>query len=406
MQLINVCFADDLFIFARGDVESSRVIMDSFKEFKLTSGLIPSIPKSTAYFCNVLNHTKAAILRIVRFLLKKQRIGSGIGKTSLYRLREDFSYLKRGKAKIAWEDICLPKSEGGLGLRNLELRGRTIWDVPVKDEMSWSWRKLLQLQDIMRPFLWVKLGNSNSTSLWYDNWCYSSPLINYLTSRDISREGFLLTNTVAHLVSNETWSWPQSWLLKAPDLGLITCPALVSLVAHLWQWRDRNGNISSFSVAKAWEAIRSRVMRHGLKTHDKMRQWDVGGDTDLNLLRCVLCDNCPDSHTHLFFECTFSEKVWSYVRDLAGMDLIPPVLQDIILYLLPMGNKRTAKSVFGKLILAASAYFIWMEQNNKTFKNTRRTPEEICDLIMVTVRLKLISFQFKNTTVVRQLLER
>nr|GEY57953.1 hypothetical protein [Tanacetum cinerariifolium] len=53
IQLINVCFADDLFIFARGDIESSCVIMDSLEEFKLTSGLVPSIPKSTTYFCNV-----------------------------------------------------------------------------------------------------------------------------------------------------------------------------------------------------------------------------------------------------------------------------------------------------------------------------------------------------------------
>ncbi|GKE97219.1 homeodomain-like protein, partial [Tanacetum coccineum] len=197
------------------------------------------------------------------------------------------------------------------------------------------------------------------------------------------------------------------------------------------QWRDRNGNISSFSVAKAWEAIRPRgnqaawsrivwfsyniprhafhlwlVMRRGLKTHDKMRQWDVRGDTDLNLLRCALCDNYPDSHTHLFFECTFSAKVWSYVRDLDGMDLIPPVLRDILLYLLPMGDKRTAKSFFGKLILSALAYFIWMKRNNRTFKNTRRSPEVIRDLIMVTVRLKLICFRFKNTNVVRQLLKR
>nr|GEX90915.1 hypothetical protein [Tanacetum cinerariifolium] len=159
-----------------------------------------------------------------------------------------------------------------------------------------------------------------------------------ISSRDISREGFLLTNTVADLVSNGTWSWPQSWLLKAPDLGLITCPTLVSSVADLWQWRDQNGNISTFSVAKAWEAIRSR-----------------------------------------------------------GMDLIPSVLQDILLYLLPMGDKRMVKSVFGKLIMAASAYFIWMERNNRTFKNTSRSLEEIRDLIMVMVRLKLISFRLKNT---------
>ncbi|GKG39194.1 hypothetical protein Tco_0463339 [Tanacetum coccineum] len=48
---------------------------------------------------------------------------------------------------------------------------------------------------------------------------------------------------------------------------------------------------------------------------------------------------------------------------------------------------------FGKLILAASAYFIWMEQNNRTFKNTRRTPKEICDLIMVTVKAHFFSVQ-------------
>nr|GEU79023.1 hypothetical protein [Tanacetum cinerariifolium] len=286
IQLINMCFADDLFIFSRGDVDSSRVIMDSLKEFKLTLGLIQSIPKRIIY--------------------------------DIHQLIRGFLWcngeLKRGKAKIAWDDICLPKSEGGL--------------------------------------------------------------------------------------------------------------ALVSSMADLWQWRDQNGNISSFSIAKAWEANRSRgnvvacsrivwfshnnprhafhlwlVMRHGLKTHDKMRQWDVGGDTNLNLLRCALCNNCSDSHTHLFFECTFSAKIWSYVRDLVGMDLIPPVLQDILLYLLPMGDKRTVKSVSGKLILAAYAYFIWMERNNRTFKNTSRSPEEICDLVMVTVQLKLISFRFKNTNV-------
>ncbi|GKF80078.1 hypothetical protein Tco_0235646, partial [Tanacetum coccineum] len=64
---MNLCFADDLFLFAHGDVESAHVIMDSLQEFKDASGLTPSLPKSTAYFCNVLNYVKIGILNILPF---------------------------------------------------------------------------------------------------------------------------------------------------------------------------------------------------------------------------------------------------------------------------------------------------------------------------------------------------
>ncbi|GKA07644.1 hypothetical protein Tco_0686868, partial [Tanacetum coccineum] len=67
LQLVNVCFADDLFIFARGDVDTARVIMELIDEFKSTSGLVPSLPKSTTFFCNVCNHVKIAILNIMQF---------------------------------------------------------------------------------------------------------------------------------------------------------------------------------------------------------------------------------------------------------------------------------------------------------------------------------------------------
>ncbi|GJZ63874.1 putative reverse transcriptase domain-containing protein [Tanacetum coccineum] len=148
------------------------------------------------------------------------------------------------------------------------------------------------------------------------------------------------------------------------------------------------------------------VMRQGLKTHDRMKQWDVGLIIDVNSLRCSLCNAQSDSHTHLFFECAFSAKVWSYVRVLADMDLVPPVMHDIIIHLQPMGSKRTARCIFGKLIMADAAYFIWLERNNRTFKNVRRSPEEIRDIIMVTVRLKLLSLRFKNTDSVRHFLSR
>ncbi|GJR54181.1 hypothetical protein Tco_1404702 [Tanacetum coccineum] len=247
LQLVNVCFADDLFIFARGDLDSARVIMESLDEFKLTSGLVPSIPKSTAFFCNVPNHVKISILNIMPFaegnlpvkylgvplissrLLNKdckvlvekaknriedwknkslsfagrlQLCKSVISSLHVYwasvliipkgiiydiqSLIRGFLWCngeyKRGKAKVAWDDICLPKSEGGLGLRSLDLfnmalmtthiwnivsnkeslwvrwihtyklRNRSFWDLPIKDNVSWGWLKLLQLRVLVRPF--------------------------------------------------------------------------------------------------------------------------------------------------------------------------------------------------------------------------------------------------------------
>ena len=67
LELINLCFADDLFLFAHGDVNSASIIKEALDEFKDASGLNPSMPKSKAYFCNVINHTKLAILHVLPF---------------------------------------------------------------------------------------------------------------------------------------------------------------------------------------------------------------------------------------------------------------------------------------------------------------------------------------------------
>ncbi|GKE33759.1 putative reverse transcriptase domain, reverse transcriptase zinc-binding domain protein [Tanacetum coccineum] len=243
LQLINVCFADDLFIFAHGDVDSARLIIEALDEFKDTSGLVLSIPKSTVYFCNVVNHVKNSILSSRPFaeVISSMQVYWAsdlvIPKGIILDIHQHIrgflwcngEYM-REKAKVAWSDICLPKSEGGLDL---------------------------------------------------------------------------------HCV--DTF-----------NMALIT--------THIW-------NIVS----------------------NKESLW-----------------------------------VWLYVRHLADMDNIQPIFHNIVAHLQPMAKKRTTQSIIGKLIFAATSYFIWNERNNRLFKKTRRPPKEIRDLIMVTVRVKLISFIFKN----------
>nr|GEX17998.1 hypothetical protein [Tanacetum cinerariifolium] len=373
--------------------------MESLDEFKNVSGLGPSLSKSTTFFCNVPSHVKQAILQIMpfsegtlpviylgvplislrlfnrdcKFLVEKakNRIGDWKNKSLSYagrlqlcktviasmhvywasvliipkgilldieQLIRGFLWcngeLKRGKAKVAWHDICLPKKEGGLGIRSLEmfnialmtthiwnlvsnkdsiwvrwiniykLKGRSFWDVPVTYSLSWGWRKLLQLHDIVRPFFWSQIGSGREVSLWFDRWCVQCPLSRFLSARDTSREGFLMLASVKDMILNEGWLWPQSWLLKAPILGQLVVLSLDPNKPDLHYWRDSNGVMRHFSVKAVWEEIRPRG----------------------------------------------PEVPW---------------------FRIPIATKRTAISIIGRLLFAASSYFLWIEHNNRLFKEVQ-----------------------------------
>ncbi|GJY40955.1 hypothetical protein Tco_0428225 [Tanacetum coccineum] len=257
LQIINVCFANELFLFARGDVESASVIMESLNEFKQVTGLVPSIPKSTTFFCNVMNHVKISILNVMPFSEGRlQLCNSVISSMQVYwasvlaipfGITEDIQQLirgflwcngeyKRGKAKVAWDDICLPKCEGGLGVRCLKMQ----------------------------------VGNGLRTSLWYDTWCNQSPLLNFISRRDIAREG--------HHLLKYAWESLRPRGIEVPWYSIVWFSHCIPRHAfQLWL-----------------------VMRRSLKTQDKLRP--------------------------------FSSKVWLLIRKLAGMDSVAPILEDIITF--------------------------------------------------------------------------
>ncbi|XP_028074446.1 uncharacterized protein LOC114276808 [Camellia sinensis] len=66
-KMINLCFADDLMIFSRGDASTVKLIMEGFKEFSSLSGLIPNPSKSNIYFSGCDMELRASILEIAKF---------------------------------------------------------------------------------------------------------------------------------------------------------------------------------------------------------------------------------------------------------------------------------------------------------------------------------------------------
>nr|GEV87928.1 hypothetical protein [Tanacetum cinerariifolium] len=194
INFINLCFADDLFLFAHGDKDSARVIMDSLEEFKNVSGLTHSLPKSTTLKSGLV------IGRINRFLL-------------------------RVELSLSIMSLVLPS------------------------------RLMLELEQAMRGFLWcqgeMKRGKAkgNMASAWFDNWCVLHPLSNIISNRDMYGAGLRLNAKVNDIIRHGSWCWPNEWALKYPPLNNVIVPHLSDDADRL-KWRNLDVVDLNSSVAK------------------------------------------------------------------------------------------------------------------------------------------------------------
>nr|GEX67474.1 hypothetical protein [Tanacetum cinerariifolium] len=269
LDLINLCFADDLFLFAHGDVNSEKFIKDALDDFKDASGLNPSMPKSKAYFCNVINYTKLAILNILPFEEDRLPVKYlGIHLVSSQLISKDYN-TSRGKVKVAWDVVCLPKQEGGLGIRRLDHFNKALM-------VSHVW-KLLSLKESLLV-KWIHVYKLKNRSFW-----------------DIPYRERLLCGLISGVLR----------VLYPTSFHHVT---LLELVLTML---PRDGMGKPFSVHNVWDSIRPRdnpvplcdlvwfhacILRHTfnmwliskqrLRTQDCLRSWEVNSDL---AVVCPLC---------------------------------------------------------------------------------------------------------------------
>ncbi|GKB61096.1 putative reverse transcriptase domain, reverse transcriptase zinc-binding domain protein [Tanacetum coccineum] len=289
LNIINLCFADDLFLFAHGDVESARVIMDTLEEFKIASGITPSLPKSTAYFCNVLNYVKIGILTILPFeegKLPVKYLGVPLVPSRLV-YRDCNELMEKVKRRVSdWKN------------KFLSFAGRTQLIRSVLSSMHLYWALVFILpSSLMHELERVMGGVDESGGVW--------------------RKGFL--------------------------------------------------QVRPFSKGPFFSGL-------GI---GKMVQ--------------------PDSHDHLFFECRITSRVWEHLKSYTGISNLPSNHNAIVNFIKPLAKMRSMRSVVSKLVFAASCYFIWQERNLRLFQKSKRSQDQVIEIIKSNVRLKLLPCSFKNT---------
>nr|GEV32463.1 hypothetical protein [Tanacetum cinerariifolium] len=339
LNLINLCFADDLFLFAHGDVDSARVIMDTLEEFKEASRLTPSLPKNTAYFCNVLNYTKLDILNILPFEEGKLPVKYlGVPLVPSRLLYKDCKELMENvKGRISdWKNKSFSFA-GRMQLIQSVLASMHVYWASVfilltglMGRMSWGWRKILHVCNMVRPFIWFRVGDGSKATAWFDKWCYVGPLADIISNSDIYGARYSRSAKVKDIIVNDFWGWPNDWMLKYLELGTIGVPHLSNASDMLVRTNLSNENVS-FSVAAVWECIRPR-----------------------------------------------SVEVWEHLKRFTGIPNRPSEVDAIVDFLSPLAKMRSIRS-------------------------KKRSPDQVIDVIKSTVRLKLLSCRFKKTSKVQML---
>uniref|UniRef100_A0A251RYM8 Putative reverse transcriptase domain-containing protein n=1 Tax=Helianthus annuus TaxID=4232 RepID=A0A251RYM8_HELAN len=212
--------------------------MDSLSKFSKMSDI---------WVCPLLR--RDSFIRIVVFLLKDWRNALQTGKIS-------FSHLLHGKAKVSWKAVCVPKYEGGLGIRRIgdvnksliashvwsiltrreslwvdwiysyRLNNRSFWECKSPANCCWSWRKILQIRPLLRTFIWSKIGDGKSTSA-----------------------------CVADILNNGTWLWPAAWRDLFPVLNQINVHVQPGVNDRI-VWKVGN-DFRAHSSAMVWDCIRT-----------------------------------------------------------------------------------------------------------------------------------------------------
>nr|GEV41293.1 hypothetical protein [Tanacetum cinerariifolium] len=255
--------------------------------------------------------------------------------------------ISSGKAKVAWEVVCLPKKEGGLGIHRLDQFNKALM-------VSHIWKLLF-----FKESLWVK-------------WCVQALCV--ISFQLVTLLGLVLAlhRRFVSAFMVRVWETIRTRDNEVPWYDLVWFSSCIPRHdVHMWL-----------------------IMKKRLKTQDALSSWDVVAGLTVV---CPLCETQPDSHENLFFDFPFSHQIWSRVKQNAGLSASGSSLDSIVSMLMPIAKRKSFKRCIGKLTLAAAAYFVWQERNLRLFKISKRSIREVVDCDMSSVCLKLLSCRFKKS---------
>jgi hypothetical protein len=252
--------------------------------------------------------------------------------------------------------MCRPLSQGGLNIRSLTqlnkasnlkfcwtlFNSKASWAVLLRDRVfrkgkviryhifSSLWSSIKDEVEVVRDNTVWLLGNGDNINFWLDNWC-GDPLVEQLGIPVHIRP--LLTASVSDFIVNGRWSIPAQLSLIFSNLESIIAAVMIPMELKndtlLWQHTD-SGDLS-FKHAYTFKNMQVQelpwakyIWRTEIPPSKSLMAWRLMHEkmpTDENLMSrgcaipsmCNLCKTHVESSFHLFFECSYAIKLWSWL---------------------------------------------------------------------------------------------
>ena len=426
LNITHLAFADDLILFARGDVPSIKICMDCLNQFGDVSGLRINANKSNVFMAGINHIDMAEIKSITGFRVGEfpfRYLGIPVAATRL--TIEQFRPLtaKISEYISAWAGATL--SYAGRSelirsvLQGVECFWLSILPIPVGVRSK--------IVALCRNFLWGGKATSPKKPLvaWKDVCKPKSE--GGLGFIDLNAWNMaLMTKSLWNLQAKKDSLWVKwvshIYLKGQPFWEYSPTRQDSQMIRQLAQIRDKivaeegpclaalnrlqlwiaQGNVNvkasyEFFRPKAMKVHWTKVVWHRtllpkhsfilwlslkerLLTRDKLTE-------QIEDLSCVLCGNSEESVSHLFFHYTIVRQIWAEIKEWLGLSRALTTLKATTKWISKEGRGTGVPAVAKKLGFASTVYCVWKARNAKIFEGkTSRNTDIIRDIKLQVFR--------------------
>ncbi|XP_019241332.1 PREDICTED: uncharacterized protein LOC109221313 [Nicotiana attenuata] len=326
LGITHLSFADDLLLFAKGNLSSITALHKCFSQFSEASGLQANLGKSCVYFGGVKGEIQDSILSHLGFV----------------------------HGTLPFKYMGVPLSTKKITL----LQWQPLIEKFTARVTSWTAKKLSYAY-------WAQLFLIPAKVLkTIDAYCRSYV---WSGSNTITRKALVAWDR------DKMWiRWIHAYYVQGKLLRDMPIPAQASWITRKILEAKEHLHLIPINDARPKAVFTMWLQLQGrLATTDRLVKWGLAVDTT-----CILCQNQLETKDHLFAECEFTKAIWRKMQQ--WLQWLPAMTwNQHTKWAIQKAKGESQQAQIFRMVYAECIYAIWMERNHRIFEKKYRNWEAI-----------------------------